>query len=213
MSDLRTEIFTKVLPKMQSLTKTTELSNLTFDDPEQPEVPITPAHPEEITNNERIFNWVKENPACYAPQVVTGLEGQVIASSVISQLFVLAKRGILHKVKCSSTGRYMYSVALDEYPRFDRVGALERMRAAHAAIGMEEISRRIKEGHEKRKVEKAPPEPKAEPAKKKIVLVKKSTGEQVSPPPAVTVTPVDLNTLSIVQARKLYDELKQIFGA
>jgi hypothetical protein len=53
-------------------------------------------------------------------------------------------------------------------------------------------------------------EVKLEPVRK-IMLVKRRTPEPVAAP-TVQVTPVDLNTLSIVQARKLYDELKVIFG-
>jgi hypothetical protein len=82
------------------------------------------------------------------------------------------------------------------------MGQIEKMNAARAAIGEEEIGRRIREGHKANKQE-VPPK-KAAPKKEAPV---------VAPAPTVQVTPVDLNTLSIVQARKLYDELKQIFGA
>ena len=204
MSDLRTEIFTKVLPKMQSLTK------LNFDDPEQPEVPITPVHPEILTNNELIFNWVKEHPACYGTDVAKAFAGRINNQSVLSQVHTMSRRGLFHKVKCSSTNLLMYSVAVDAYPRAQPTESTARLLAAMAKMTPEERSKRIREGHRKSKLKQAE-QKLAE--KKKIVLVKKTTGEQVSPSPAVTVTPVDLNTLSIVQARKLYDELKQIFGA
>jgi hypothetical protein len=69
------------------------------------------------------------------------------------------------------------------------------------------MARRIAEGHKANR--QAESEAALEPIKKKIVMIKRRVAE----PPAVSVTPVDLNTLSIVQARKLYDELKQIFGA
>jgi hypothetical protein len=74
------------------------------------------------------------------------------------------------------------------------------MQAARAKLGKEEMTRRIKEGHKANK--QAVAEVKLEPVKNKAAAT-----------PTVQVTPVDLNTLSIVQARKLYDELKQIFGA
>jgi len=201
MSDLRTEIFTKVLPKMQSLT------NLTFDDPEQPEVPVTT---EKLTNNELIFNWVKGHPASYAKDICSALVDDINYDSVQSQIHALATRGLLHKAKCSSTGKFMYSAAVDTYPRSARMDAIAKMNEAREKLGKEEMARRIKEGHKANRHAEA--EKQLEPVKKRIVLRRKSTGEQVSPP-AVQVTPVDLNTLSIVQARKLYDELKQIFGA
>jgi hypothetical protein len=195
MSDLRTELFTKVLPKMQSLT------NLTFDDPDQPMEPAV------LTNNELIFNWVKEHPASYSSNVVAGFRGRITESSVVSQLYTMANRKVLHKAKCSSTGKFMYSAAMDEYPRAARADIVAKMQAARAKLGKEEMARRIAEGHKANRAAEA--ETKLEPTKKKVVLIKR----RVTEPPAVTVTPVDLNTLSIVQARKLYDELKQIFGA
>jgi len=201
MSDLRTELFTKVIPKMHSLTKPTSLDNLTFDDPDQPLV----AEPIKLTNNERIFDWIKANPACYGNAVARAFDGDIIESSVISQLYTLEKRGLLHKAKCSSTGRYMYSAAVDAYPRAAKADIVAKMHAARAKIGKEEMARRIKAGHQASKAE--------EPAKKKVVLIKRRVAEPEVAAPAVQVTPVDLNTLSIVQARKLYDELKQIFGA
>lgn len=198
MSDLRTELFTKVLPKMKQLT---ELNNLTFDDPEQPETPS------KLSNNERIFNWVKANPACYAVDVAKAFDGDIQNSSVISQIYTLSERKLLHKTKCSTTGRFMYSAAADAYPVNTRANATAKMLAARDKLGKEEIARRIKEGHKASKQAEA--EKQLEPTKRKVVLIKR----RVAPPePTAAVTPVDLNTLSIVQARKLYDELKQIFG-
>lgn len=203
MSDLRTEIFTKVLPKMQSLT------NLTFDDPEQPEVPATP---EKLTNNELIFNWVKEHPASYAKDICAEFADDINYDSVQSQVHALAARGILHKVKCSSTGKFMYSAAMDAYPRSPRMDSVVKMNAARAKIGKEELARRISEGHKANKQAEA--EKQLEPTKRKVVMIKRRMNTwNPETTPAVQVTPVDLNTLSIVQARKLYDELKQIFGA
>jgi hypothetical protein len=203
MSDLRTEIFTKVLPKMQSLT------NLTFDDPEQPLVPITS---EKLTNNELIFNWVKEHPASYVKDICTAFADDINYDSVQSQVHALSARGILHKAKCSSTGKFMYSAAVDTYPRSARMDAVAKMKEARAKLGKEEIARRISEGHKASKHAEA--EKQLEPVKRKVVMIKRRMDTwNPETTPAVQVTPVDLNKLSIVQARKLYDELKQIFGA
>ena len=192
MSDLKTELLTKVVPKMQTL------NNLTFDDPEQPLVTETP---EILSNNELIFNYVKEHPACYGADVATHFTGRISSSSVLSQIHTMSRRGLFHKVTCSSTGRLMYSAAVDKYPRAKSTERTARLLAAMAKMTPEERGNRIKEGHRKAKLKQA--EKQLKPAKQ--IAAK--------PEPAVQVTPVDLNTLSIVQARKLYDELKQIFGA
>lgn len=192
MSDLKTELLTKVVPKMQTL------NNLTFDDPEQP---LATETPEILSNNELIFNYVKEHPACYGADVATHFTGRISSSSVLSQIHTMARRGLFHKVTCSSTGRLMYSTAADKYPRAKSTERTARLLAAIAKMTPEERSARIKEGHRKAKLKQA--EKQLKPAKQ--IAAK--------PEPAVQVTPVDLNTLSIVQARKLYDELKQIFGA
>jgi len=203
MSDLRTELFTKVLPKMQSLTKPTDLNNLNFDDPDQPLV-AAPTYPEGISNNERIFDWIKDHPASYTGSVIRAFEGSIEAGSVTSQIYHLANRGLLHKVKCSSTGRFMYSAAQGTYPRPSKADLIAKMKAGREALGKEEMVRRIQAGHKAKQASKA--ETKLEPVKQVAEVVKVAA-------PTVQVTPVDLNTLSIVQARKLYDELKQIFGA
>lgn len=202
MSDLRTEIFTKVLPKMQSLT------NLNFDDPEQPEVPATP---EKLTNNELIFNWVKEHPASYVKEICTAVADDINYDSVQSQVHALSTRGILHKAKCSTTGKFIYSAAVDAYPRNARTEAINKMNEARRKLGKDEMARRISEGHKANK--KVEAEKQLEPTKRKVVLIKRRVNPPTEVAPTVQVTPVDLNKLSIVQARKLYDELKQIFGA
>ena len=199
MSDLRTELFTKVLPKMQSLT------NLNFDDPEQP-LTVSPPPPVDITNNERIFNWVKEHPACYAHAVVHAFDKDIPSVSVTSQLYGLATRGLLHKVKCSSTGKFIYSAAVDSYPRANRAEMVAKMKAGREALGKEEMVRRIQAGHKAKN-------PEVEPKREVVMIKRRMNTWNPETTPAVQVTPVDLNTLSIVQARKLYDELKQIFGA
>lgn len=204
MSDLRTELFTKVVPKMQSL------SNLNFDDPEQPLVPPL----EHVTNNELIFNWVKEHPACYGKDVARALSDKISEQSVLSQLFNLTERKLLHKAVCSTTGFLIYSTAVDSYPRSNKAYRVKKMHEARSKMTPEEISRRISEGHKRNKLAEA--EKQLEVVQQVAVQKpeqKAKAKSKPTPAPAVQVTPVDLNTLSIVQARKLYDELKQIFGA
>ena len=202
MSDLRTEIFTKVLPKMQTLTKPTDLSKLNFDDPEQPLVPVSLAEPKKLSNNERIWNYVRDNPKATARQVANAISG-VPESSVWSQLSSMVRLGRMTAVR-TRVG-LLYTVLGDRYPALTSEERVDRMREARKRLGPEEISRRVKEGWAKKTKKDAAVTPTA-PAKVKEAPVAVAA-------PAVQVTPVDLNTLSIVQARKLYDELKQIFGA
>ena len=203
MSDLRTELLNKVVPKLKTL------EALNFDDPDQPiTAPVEMVQPDKLTNNEIIFNYLKDHPASYARDISDALEKQITPSSTMSQLFNLASRGLLHKVECSSTGLMMYSTAVAEYPRSTRASLVNNMFKARAALPEGEMGRRIKEGHKKKKEGEA--DMRLETVRRRVTNAKKSAPEPVA---AVSVTPVDLNTLSIVQARKLYDELKQIFGA
>lgn len=202
MSDLRTELFTKVIPKMQTLTKPTELNNLNFDDPEQP----LEVAPEILSNNELIFNYVKEHPACYGSDVVKHFTGRIGGQSVLSQIHTMARRELFHKVKCSTTGYLMYSTAVDAYPRAKGTERTARLLAAIAKMTPEERGARIKEGHRKAKLKQA--EQQLRPIKN-VVLVKKDTQERVVPRPTAGIN-IDLLPLS--EARRLYDELRKVFG-
>jgi hypothetical protein len=199
MSDLRTELFTKVIPKMNTLTKPTELNNLNFDDPEQP----LEVAPEILSNNELIFNYVKEHPACYGADVAKHFNGRISTSSVLSQIHTMARRELFHKVKCSTTGYLMYSTAVDAYPRAKGTERTARLLAAISKMSPEERGARIKEGHRKAKLKQA--EQQLAPTKK-IVLVKKE--EQVAPRPAG----INIDLLPLSEARRLYDELRKVFG-
>lgn len=202
MSDLRTELFTKVIPKMQTLTKPTELNNLNFDDPEQP----VEAAPEILSNNELIFNYIKTHPACYGADVVKHFAGRIPEASTLSQLHTLARRELLHKVKCSSTGYLMYSTAVDAYPRAKGTERTARLLAAIAKMTPEERGARIKEGHRKAKLKQA--EQKLAPVKK-VVEVKKEEQAPFAPRPA---TGINIDLLPLSEARRLYDELRKVFG-
>jgi hypothetical protein len=188
MADLQTEIFTKVLPKMQ------QLNNLKFDDdvgttPEIVEVEGPPA-----TKLETVWQFVRDNPRCKVSDVIAGCPNLAVGtpSSLLNQLHT---RGYLSK-----EGRYPALYTITDLPyksmtKEERVSALLSVRNLRKSLGRPTDKERAA------KAAKAA----------KAVKTKKPAPEPVAP--TVQVTPVDLNTLSIVQARKLYDELKQIFGA
>ena len=189
MSDLQTEIFTKVLPKMQTLT------NLSFDDPDQPDT-------QPKNYNETVFYWLKEHPARSAGEVIKA-HPNISSATIYSMLSNLATEGILHKAVSSTTNRFVYSAAHDTYPKMNLNERVARLQAGRERLGAAEISARISAGHMKKKEAATP--------KREVVMIERPK-PKAPVQAAVQVTPVDLNTLSIVQARKLYDELKQIFG-
>lgn len=179
MADLQTEIFTKVLPKMQ------QLNNLTFDDgPDaSTEVVVIDEDPP-ASETERIYRFVRDNPGSRSSVVAAGCPG-IRADGVSTRLNQLSKRGLIKK-----EGRYpaLYTVTGAPY-----VVMTEEMRVSNM------LNARSQRKHLGRSKKKPAPEVQVAPV--------------AAPTPAIQVTPVDLNNLSIVEARKLYDELKQIFGA
>lgn len=191
MSDLQTEIFTKVLPKMQTLT------NLNFDDPEQPmEQPMN--------FNKEVFYWLQKHPRSSAGEVIKA-HPHIASTTIYSILSNLSNDGLFRKSANSTNGRFVYSAVQGEYPKLNADERLARLKAGRERLGDAEISARIRAGHMKKK-EVAKPE-------RQVVMIERPKAKpEPAPQAAVQVTPVDLNTLSIVQARKLYDELKQIFG-
>ena len=78
MPDLQTEIFTKVLPN---------LSNLKFDDSDEPEETPLPAPTESISLTRQAFGFIKANPNCAGKDVLNfftaaGHKRPVVASTV-----------------------------------------------------------------------------------------------------------------------------------
>jgi hypothetical protein len=179
MSDLQTEIFTKVLPKMQSLT------NLTFDDGPDATVEVVS---EAFTTNITAMVWefISKHPKCSVKDISAHIGDDKGVSTRVNQL---RSRGYIETDYSEFPHRH--SVTSKPYATTTREEKTARLMAARAIwaknVGM-------------RKQEKA----KAKAKPKKEVAAPK--------PEARPTRVVDLNNLSIVEARKLYDELKQIFG-
>jgi hypothetical protein len=104
-------------------------------------------------------------------------------SLAASQIFALHNKAVVARGKIGDT--YHYQVVGDSYPRFDR-------KAHGEHIG------KLSKG-----------KPRAVRAKAKRVLVQRAPD-----PVAAPVNDVDamINSMSVVQARAIYDKLKQIFG-
>jgi hypothetical protein len=157
----------------------------------------TPATPTDkpyftVTNNvTRVtFDYVRDNPGKTRKEVAVALEAQGFKnSSVTSLLGQMVKQGMVRE----STG--LLYVTTGEYAP-------------------------LKSSKKMRALEEKP----QEPQRKKVVLINKRTGEIIGAAPKAEPTPVPsnakfsatipqlLDTLSVVQARELYDALRKIFG-
>lgn len=178
MSDLQTEIFTKVLPKMKTL------NELKFDDDVGATVEVA-TEPDAANVTDAIWRYVRDNPGCTSADIgrnVDGLNGGV--STRINQL--------------KSKG---YVRATDDWPMKLYVAK------EYAPLTKEQRTANMMAAREKWL--------EAARSKPKVKKVRGRPRKEVKAAPAPTPKPsrvVDLNNLSIVEARKLYDELKQIFG-
>lgn len=143
-----------------------------------------------VTNNvTRVtFDYVRDNPGKTRKEVNVALEARGYkSSSVTSLLGQMVKQGMVRE----STG--LLYVTTGEYAPLKSSKKMRAMQAKNQAI----------------------------PERKKVVLVNKRTGEVIGAAPKVVPDPqIDslwnpatlLNTMSIRQARILYDELRNIFG-
>lgn len=171
MADLQTEIFRKVLPKMQ------QLNNLTFDDDvgTTTEVKVT-TEDTKISQTELLWQYIKNNPGSTAPEM---MKAQVIDDykNTATRVNQLAKRGLLRQdINSHPIKNYVVD---DKYPRVTLEERLQRMQAA--------------KGNKAKKVKKV----------KRVVQPSVTTPKQSGN---------ILDTMSVIQARELYDQLKKIFG-
>ena len=125
MPDLQTELFKKVLPKMNSMTKQQpdSLDNLSFDD--------GPGDaPEQSTNLSRsIWEYVQTHPGCTSTQIrdQMGLSGDSV-STRLTQMF---KRGWFSRTQDAS-GALRYTVKGKTYPAKEMTPQLrEALAKAH----------------------------------------------------------------------------------
>jgi hypothetical protein len=177
MSDLQTEIFTKVLPKMK-------LNELKFDDDADATVEVQAEQP---TNNvtERIWRFIRDNPGCTSGDINKSEPDN--AGGVSTRIAQLKLKGYVR-----GTDEYpMKLYVAKQYTGTSAEDKIARMNAARAAK-LENLNNKS-----------------AKTKKKRGRPTKESMQQPVQAKPSRVV---DLNNLSIVEARKLYDELKQIFG-
>lgn len=166
-----------------------KLATMAFDD--EGEATTTTTQTEEAmadrTTSRKLWLYIKDHPS------VTGAEAgqgagidRTSASSLTSQMFM---KGVLKRDKPSDGGPYRYTVVDPDYVPLTSSEAILRANAARAAKA-------------------AKPKAKVKPKAKEVAAA------QLPPTAKFTATiPQLLDTLSVVQARALYDALKKIFGA
>lgn len=185
MPDLQTEIFKKVLPNM---------NNLKFDDmpDDEPEI-VVATTPQKTNVTKAIWEYVKLHPHVPLGTINKAFPG-LGKTGVATRLSQMKNRGNI--VATPSASGYRYSVASDTYK----------------ALTKEESLKKAAEAYKKHQQAKQAKAAKAEAKAAKVILVKQPAS--VAPPeiPARKSTAALLDTLSIVQARELYDELRKIFG-
>lgn len=162
-----------------------KLATMAFDDEGQATTAQTEDSMADRTASRRLWLYIKDHPGSTGVEAGegTGID-RTSASSLTSQMFM---KGVLKRDKPSDGGSYRYTVVDPDYVPLTSSEAIVRANAARAAQkGKPKTKSKAKE------VEPTPPQPAAMFS---------------------ATIPELLNTLSVVQARALYDELKKIFGA
>lgn len=195
MPDLKSEL-TKVINSWDNSTQAASK-------PEPTPAPKTGARPMfEPTNNvcRATFAFIQSNPGKNRRELATLLEAQGYKrSSTTSLMGQMVTQGLVR-----DTGGLLFTIA----PEYRPIKSYKS----------------FKNQQEKEAVKPAPaPAPAPKPERKQVTLVSKRTGEVLNPKPVQpgqTAPQINsawdadtmLNSLSIVQARALYDALRKIFG-
>lgn len=183
MPDIQTEIFTKVLPKMQ-------LNNLNFDDDVGTQQTVTVETSDKpISVMQQLWEFVHVNPGLTSAQISKQM-GMGDQPGISTRLNQLLKANKLMRTKKPDESYRWFSIG-DTYPRMDKSASL----ALAVKARQEKLERKAKA--------KAKKAAKAEAIPQVNVRV---------PPNAWDVDAM-LSRMSITQARGMYDALKKIFGA
>lgn len=185
MPDLQTEIFKKVLPNM---------NNLKFDDPGEEQEVIVETAPQTTNITKSLWEYIKAHPNQTLAPIVKAFPN-LERTGISTRLTQMRKRGNL--IATPSNQGFLYSVSSDTYSALSNAEAIEKANEARRAkLKQREIRAKIKAAKSKAMKPTAPaPKAVARP--------------EVTPRTSVASL---LDTMSIVQARELYDQLKKIFG-
>lgn len=194
----------------QELTKLQTLDNMSFDDDPTPTPPLTQentvvtsavARAIEKSKRQIIWEWVRDHPSSSAREIADAFSSD--QQSVATILTKFTTKGIVTRTK--HKGVFCYTATSTEYP----------------VMSMEEKVTRMLEGRGKRKPYRTKrtrahaseklPKPTLE--EKKAAFYSAAPTAPLPPNLRFTASVSELlNTLSITQARALYDELKKVFG-
>ncbi len=185
MPDLQTEIFKKVLPNM---------SNLKFDDPGGEQEVIVETASQNTSVAKSIWEYVKAHPNQTLAPIVKAFP-DIERTGISTRLTQMRKRGNI--IATPSAKGFLYSVSSDTYSALSRTEALAKAQEARQAKRKQRQIRAHVKAAKSKAMKPTAPAPKA-----------------VARPEATPRTSVAslLDTMSIVQARELYDQLKKIFG-
>jgi len=116
MPDIQTEIFTKVLPKMQ-------LNNLNFDDDVGTQQTVTvETSDKSLSVMQQIWEFVNVNPGLTAGQISKQMDGQT-HTGISTRLNQLLKANKLMRTKKPDESYRWFSIG-DTYPRMDKSASL-----------------------------------------------------------------------------------------
>jgi len=116
MPDIQTEIFTKVLPKMQ-------LNNLNFDDDVGTQQTVTvETSDKSLSVMQQIWEFVHVNPGLTAGQISKQMDGQT-HTGISTRLNQLLKANKLMRTKKPDESYRWFSIG-DTYPRMDKSASL-----------------------------------------------------------------------------------------
>lgn len=177
----------------EELKKLPSLDNMTFDDDLHAthevlhETPPAGSYPK--TKRQIWWEWLKANPAKSAVELAAAHGGKPVDASTVLAAF--CSRGIATRARVD--GIYLYRTLGDTYPEYTlemRRQHLQQGRKTMAVVAKQTQPRR---SYTRRAKPAAPPQ------------------AELSAPKSTDATTI-LNGLSVLQARELYDRLKQLFG-
>jgi hypothetical protein len=160
------------------------LNELKFDDDVGTTTEIKVETEKETTNQtELLWRYIRDNPGSSASDV-TNAKGITDYKNVATRINQLAKRGVLRQ---DTSDHPIKNYVVDKfYPRISKDEKLARMNAARATL----LDKRAR----------------GEGKPKKVKKMGRPIGSGKPTPNSI------IKAMSVLEARELYDQLKQIFG-
>ena len=154
---------------------------------------------EEKAKRHLVWDWVREHPACVTAEVAEGMNLSPGAAATI--MYKLYDRGLV--TRTMHNGNYTYCTAVDEYPVMSPEEKVRRMMEANA------LKHASKTGKRKYTKRAAPARAAAEKSaeQRRQVAVAPTVGQGF-----VDSVQAFINSLTVHQAKAVYEELRKVFG-